>query len=121
MDGDFPTLGTEKVVNGFPDLETGPVLKAFPDIEIGQVLKIHRDELGDLHDEGDRLSLEILSPMPGDEGIRIGSVIDAVGAAEDFSVDRPDALGAVDVTVLKDEGDWAVIVSITEIRGASGD
>ncbi|MER6975134.1 hypothetical protein ABT304_29010 [Nocardioides sp. NPDC000445] len=121
MEGNFPTLGTEKVLKGFPDLESERVLKAFPDIEIGQVLKIHRDELGDPHDEGDNLSLVILGPLPGDEGLRIGSVIEAPEAVEATALAEPEALGAVDVTVLADEGDWAVIVSVAEIRGASDD
>jgi hypothetical protein len=120
MEGDFPTLGTERVVKGFPDIETGPVLKAFPDIEVGQVLKIHRDELGDPHDEGDILSLLILAPSPADEGLRIGSVREGE-ALQDAELDDVEALGSIAVTVLEGADDWAVTVSVTEIRPADDD
>lgn len=108
-------------MKAFPDLKTGPVLKAFPDLELGQVLKIHRDELGDAHDEGDNLSLVILRALPGDEGLRVGSVVADPGALEDTVADQPEALGAVAVTVLEDAEDWAVVVSVTDIRPATDD
>jgi hypothetical protein len=118
MNEEFPVLETEKLQKGFPDLKTGPVVKAFPDIELGQVLKIHRDELGEPHDQGDNLSLLILRALPGDEGMRIGSVFADPAALEATVADQPDVLGSVAVTVLEDE-DWAVIVSVTDIRAVT--
>jgi hypothetical protein len=121
MNEEFPVLATTKALKGFPDIKTGPVLKAFPDIEIGQVLKIHRDELGEPHSRGDSLGIVILPAFPGEEGLRIGSVVSDAATLDDTVADQADALGAVAVTVLEPEEDWVVVVSVTDIQAATDD
>jgi len=78
---------------------------------------VQTEEL-DPHDEGDNLSLVILRALPGDEGLRIGAVFADSAALQDTVADQPPALGSVAVTVLEDQ-DWAVVVSVTDIRPAT--